>query len=492
MALPADPAAEPSPEPSPEPSAEPSAGPSGARVHAFTDDALGEHDAVALAEELRAGRVAPVEVVEAAIARAEKVASLGAVAYAAYDRARAAAAQPHDGFFAGVPTFVKDHTDVAGMPSQHGSGAFVAEPAVADGGYADTFFRLGVITLGKSQLSEFGISASAEGPGRTVRNPWNPAYSSGASSSGAAALVAAGVVPIAHANDGGGSIRIPAAACGLVGLKPSRGRVPQDAMFRKMPIRVVADGVVSRTVRDTAAYLRETERLYRNLALRPIGDVTGPGRKRLRIALVVDSIFAASDAETTATVRAAAELLESMGHHVEEIPVPVPASFVDDFKTYYGALFLFVNATGRHTFNPTFDWRRTEELTRGFAGYALRHLHRLPLAAARLRASTGASRRLYRQYDAVLTPTLSHVTPRLGHLDPNQPYEVVMSRLMSWVGFTPLQNATGDPAVSLPFATSSAGTPIGIQLSAGMGREARLLELAHAIEEARPFARITD
>jgi amidase len=467
------------------------ADPTRTRVHAFTDDALGDHDAVGLAEELRAGRVGRAEVVEAAIARAEQVEELGAVACAAYDRAREEAWREPRGFFAGVPTFVKDNTDVAGLPSQHGSAAFKAEPAIAHGDFASTFFRLGVVNLGKTQLSEFGISASAESTGRTVRNPWNPAYSSGASSAGAAALVAAGVVPMAHANDGGGSIRIPAAACGLVGLKPSRGRVPQDKMTRQMPVRVVADGVVTRTVRDTAAYLRETERLHRNLALRPIGDVSGPGRKKLRIALVVNSFFTTSDAETSATVREAAQLLESMGHHIEEIPVPVPETFVEDFKTYYGMLFLFLNATGRHTFNASFDWRRTESLTRGFAGYVLRHSHRIPLATARLRASTIASRRLYRQYDAVLTPTLSHLTPRLGHLDPNQPYEVVMSRLMEWVGFTPLQNATGDPAVSVPFATSSEGTPIGIQLTAGMGREARLLELAYAIEEARPFARIT-
>jgi amidase len=191
-------------------------------------------------------------------------------------------------------------------------------------------------------------------------------------------------------------------------------------------------------------------------------------------------------------VRAAAELLESLGHHVEEIDAPVPGTFVEDFKTYYGLLFLFLNATGKRTFNPTFDWRRTESLTRGFAGYVVRHLHRVPLAIARLRAATIVSRRFFSGYDVVLTPTLSHVTPRIGHLDPTLPYEVVMGRLVDWVGFTPLQNTTGDPAVSLPFATSSAGTPIGIHLAAGMGHEGTLLELAYAMEEARPFARIQD
>ncbi|WP_310961150.1 amidase [Nocardioides terrisoli] len=469
------------------------------RLHAFGDDALGDHDAVGLVAELRSGRVSPSELVEAAIARAERVAGpLGAIACPDFDRARQrarlldASAGAATGYFAGLPTFVKDNSDVAGLPTQHGTTAFRATPAAADGDFAATFFRLGPVNLGKSQLSEFGISASAESPGRTVRNPWSPEHSSGASSAGSAALVASGVVPLAHANDGGGSIRIPAAATGLVGLKPSRGRVPQDAMTRQMPVRVVADGVVTRSVRDTAAYLRETERLFRNLRLPPVGDVVGPGRKRRRIALVVDSVFTRSDAETAEAVRSAAALLESMGHHVEEIDVPVPDYFVGDFKVYYGLLFLVLNATGRHTFGPSFDWRRTEPLTRGFCAYVLRHLPRVPLAIARLRASTISSRRLYRQYDAVLTPTLSHVTPRIGYLDPTLPYDVVMDRLLGWVGFTPMQNATGDPAISLPFATSAEGTPIGIQLAAGMGRERRLLQLAYEVEQARPFARIQD
>ena len=139
------------------------------------------------------------------------------------------------------------------------------------------FLATGLIPLGKTQLSEFGFSASAEHPRLgAVRNPWHVEYSAGASSSGSAALVAAGAVPIAHANDGGGSIRIPAAVNGLVGLKPTRDRLAQDKMTRQMPVRIVADGVVTRSVRDTAAFLRESEKVYRNLELPPVGDITGP------------------------------------------------------------------------------------------------------------------------------------------------------------------------------------------------------------------------
>lgn len=463
------------------------------RVHAFADDALGELDAVGLAEQIRGGAVSASEAVEAAIRRAEAVDPvLGAIACADFERARRAVASPTAGFFSGVPTFLKDNVDVAGLPTQEGSAAFIAEPAPADGEFAASFLRLGPVCLGKTQLSEFGISASAESPGREVRNPWGTEYSSGASSAGSAAMVAAGVVPFAHGNDGGGSIRIPAAACGLVGLKPSRGRVPQDALFGRMPVKVVADGVLTRSVRDTAAYLREVERLRPVHALPPVGDVRGAGGGRRRIAVVVESPFTPTDAETAAAVREAAGLLESMGHGVEEIAAPVPASFEEDFKTYYGLLFLYMNVTGKSTFNKTFDWHRTESLTRGFAGYTLRRAHHLPAAIARLRASARRSRELYAGYDLVLTPTVSHLTPRIGHIDPTLPFDTVMGRLLAWVGFTPLQNATGDPAVSLPFGLSSQGTPVGIQLAGPMGSEARLLEMAYAVEEARPFARIQD
>jgi len=236
------------------------------RVHAFSaDDALTDLDATGLVAALRDGLVSVPEVVEAAIARTQQVdAALGAVAYAAYDRAREEARHPRGGFFAGVPTFVKDNVDVAGMPTQHGSDAFTAEPQRADGDFARMYLATGLIPLGKTQLSEFGFSGAADhvrlGP---VRSPWNPDHYAGASSAGSAALVAAGAVPIAHANDGGGSIRIPAAVNGLVGLKPTRGRLAQDRMMRDMPVRIVSDGVLTRSVRDLSLiHISEPTRPY--------------------------------------------------------------------------------------------------------------------------------------------------------------------------------------------------------------------------------------
>lgn len=465
------------------------------RVHAFADDALGDDDAVGLVARLQARQVSPGELVEAAIARTEQVEGpLNALADERFAAARAESSAPlaaDAAFFAGVPTLVKDNADVAGLPTRHGSDAFTATPASADGDVAASYRAMGLIVLAKSQLSEFGFSAAAEHPRiGPVRNPWDPEFSAGASSSGSGALVAAGAVPLAHANDGGGSIRIPAHANGLVGLKPTRGRTPQDKMHREMPVRIVADGVVSRSVRDTAAFLRESEKLHRNLKLPPIGDLTRPGRKRLKVAVVT----AAAGREATPEVRAltldTARLLEDLGHTVEEVAAPVPDSFADDFLLYWGFLSLFLLGTGRRSLGRDFDRSRTENLTRGLAEHTRRHLHRLPVAMARLQASGRASRRFFADHDVVLTPTLAAPTPRVGHLDATLPYEVVIERLMDLVAFTPLQNATGDPSLSLPLATTAAGMPQGMCFSAARGCEATLIELGYELEEARPFQRI--
>lgn len=461
------------------------------RIHAFGDDALGDLDAVGLVEALREGRVSAPELVEAAIARTEVVAApLGALAHRAYDRAREQAARPGAGFFAGVPTLIKDNVDVAGMPTQQGCDAFVSKVHPEDGDFARMFLATGLVPIGKSQLSEFGFSAAAEHPRLgPVRSPWDTDRVAGASSAGSAALVAAGAVPIAHANDGGGSIRIPAAVNGLVGLKPSRDRIAQDALSRQMPVRIVADGVVTRTVRDTAAFLREAEKAYRTLRLPPIGDITRPGKARLRIAVNTTGLQRAADPEVADAVRAVADLLHGAGHHVEEVAdLPVEAGFPDDFLLYWGLLALAIVRGGRFTFGPTWDAGRTDNLTRGLERHTRRHLHRLPGAITRLRRAPARSAAFFERYDAVLTPTLATSTPRVGHLDPTQPYEVVVERLLDWVAFTPLANVTGDPAISLPLATDADGLPLGVMLTAGLGREARLLELAYELERIAPFA----
>lgn len=466
------------------------------RVSAFDfgDDALGDRDAVGLVDALRSGEVTATELIEGAIARTEAVnPTLNGLAYEAFDRARSRATQPrpYGGYFDGVPSFLKDNVQVAGMPTMQGTDAWDPRPEKTDGPVARVFLSTGLVPLGKTQMSEFGFSGSAEHPRLgPVRNPWNPEFTAGASSSGAGAFVAAGVVPIAHANDGGGSIRIPAACNGLVGLKPTRGRLPLDEHAARMPLHLVTNGVLTRSVRDTAAFLREAERAYRNPKLAPIGDIRHPGKQRLRIAVCTKSIVREASSEIRELTLKSAALLESLGHRVDEIDNPVPARFKDDFLLYWQFLAFAIVRGGRRMIGPSFDRTKLDNLTLGLDRGAARNLYKVPLAIARLAASRRVTERMSATYDVVLMPTLADETPRIGHLDPGAPYEQVMERLMSWVAFTPLQNATGDAAISLPLAQSAAGLPVGMMLSTVRGREATLLELAYELEAAQPWPRI--
>ncbi|WP_435770001.1 amidase [Nocardioides sp. SYSU DS0651] len=462
------------------------------RVHSFTDDALGDLDAVGVAEHIAAGKVTVPEVVEAAIARVEKVAcELNAMAFPAYDRARALARAPRPGGLSGVPTLVKDNVDVAGMPTMAGTDAWDPRPARRDGDFVQMYLATGLVALGKSQLSEYGFSASAEHPRLgAVRTPWDTDHTAGASSSGSGALVAAGAVPIAHANDGGGSIRIPASVNGLVGLKPTRGRLAQDKQFRDMPIRIVSDGVLTRTVRDTAAFYREAERVHRPLHLPPVGDLTRPVRRRLRVALNTSGLSRGADPATRALTEQTADLLEELGHTVTEADVPVGPSFADDFLLYWASLGLAMVTTGRVLHGRSWKRANLDNLTQGLARHARRNLHRLPGAIARLKRAGGQAELFHEKYDVTLTPTLAMATPRVGHLDPTLDYDTIIDRLQDWVAFTPWQNVTGAPAVSLPLATTPEGLPQGMMFGAAPGQEALLIELAFELEEARPFPRI--
>ncbi|MFF7178096.1 amidase [Streptomyces sp. NPDC008121] len=461
-------------------------------VHAFRDDALGEHDAVGLAEAIRRGEVGAAE---AARDAAERVRSVEERLHAVQTHVDAPApAQGAGGVFSGVPTFVKDNTDFLGLPTGHGSAAFTPKAARRHAPFARQLLSSGVTVLGKTRLPEFGFSPTTEYEGaEPVRNPWNTGYSAGGSSGGSAALVAAGAVPIAHANDGGGSIRIPAACCGLVGLKPTRGRVVPNAQSRQLPLDIVTDGIVSRSVRDTAAFLAAAETHWRNPKLPPLGLVEGPSQRRLRIGFLVDSPNGVpTDAATRAAVTETVTTLERLGHTVEPVELDLDSRFTEDFLVYWGMLSFLLGVTGR-TLGADFDRRRMDGLSRGLREAYVREWRRTPGVLRRLKRTSQAYAAAFRGLDLVLTPVLAHTTPPIGHLGPDVPYATLIERILAYVAFTPVNNVVGNPSLSLPApGATEDGLPVGVLFSGRPGKERTLLELAFELEADRPFRRIQD
>ncbi|WP_069159594.1 amidase [Nocardia altamirensis] len=456
------------------------------RLHSFADDALGEHDAVALADLVRSGERSARELADAAVARANRVEELAAVAYPSYHKPLLPAAR--DGRLYGVPTFVKDNADIAGMPTNQGTAAFLAKPAKEHGPYSRQFLSAGMTVLGKSSLPEFGFNATTEPPfARPTLNPWHTSHSVGASSGGAAALVASGVVPIAHGNDGGGSIRIPAACTGLVGLKPSRGRHVDTALTRAMPVNIISEGVLTRTVRDTAAYTAAVEQYWHNPKLPPIGLVEGPPTKPMRIALVLESISGpVPQGPIRAAVEQIATTLAAHGHRVEPVAMPFDDTLEVAFLRYWGLLAAMVASTGKLA-DRTFDTSRLDDLTLGLRRYYLRSALSTPKTLYRLRAAAATYETTFAPYDAALLPTLGHETPELGYLSPTVPFDELLDRLRTYVAFTPINNITGTPSISIPAGLTPAGLPIGVQLAGTVGTERTLLELAYLIEAEHPF-----
>jgi len=465
------------------------------RVHAVSDDALGDHDAVDLAALVRSREVSPGELAAAAVARARRVEpALNALVLERFDEAIATAESLPEGPFRGVPTFIKDMSDLTGYPTRWGSDALAgAGPADHDAPEVAQLLAMGTNVLGKTTMPDFGIICSAEYPdGPPTRNPWNTGHTPGGSSSGAAAMVAAGVVPLAHAADGGGSIRIPAAACGLVGLKPTRGRIAEDVTGKVLPVRVTSHGVVTRTVRDSWAYLAAAEQQFRPRSLQPIGPIGAPLSSTLRIGYITDtSNGAAIDAATRRVQDETVALLESLGHQVEHMANPISASLADDFILYYGFLALMIATGGRKLFDPSFDRSALTPVVRGFGDHCRQNLAKLPGAIRRLRRSTAEASALFVRNDVLVTPTVGQVAPLIGHFDTALPYDELLPRVAEWACFTPWNNVTGHPAVSLPMGHDEVtGLPIGMMFHADGGRERLLLELAAQLEQAQPFRRI--
>lgn len=451
---------------------------------------LAELDAVETASRIRSGAISASEAVEAAIERAERIdPKINAIATKTFDAARKAAAAPLSGAWAGVPTFIKDLDDLPGVATGFGSRAFPGYKGKEMTPLIATVMDLGVVSLGKSTTPEFGLTATTEPLSAGItRNPWNLDHSVGGSSGGAAALVAAGVVPVAHGSDGGGSIRIPASCCGNVGLKMTRGRHPTARDETAGPIALAVHGVESRTVRDTAAVVAAFEIAAGDTGLAPVGLVSAPGARRLRIGLATAGPYDRPvDPEIAEATRAVAKICEGLGHGVEEVKLAIAPGIEEAFMLYWSkyawaAVTLWEQVTHLKRNGLAF-----EPFTLGLTAQYDAQADKFEAAIARLTALTGEFNSLIADYDVLLTPVVAAPPPLIGYLSPKLPYEEHLQRVMDYVQFTGLYNIVGAPAISLPLSMSKSGLPVGAMFGARIGDEKTLLELAYELEEAAPW-----
>jgi amidase len=454
-----------------------------------------------LAQMVRVGEVSSVELVEASLARIEALQpELNAFVHLDPEGALASAAEVGPGDerpFAGVPIAIKDTAPMAGMPFRLGSELFGDFVPRHDAFLVRRIREAGFVIVGKTNLPEFGILPVSEprrfGP---VRNPWDPERTPGGSSGGAAAAVAAGMVPLAHGSDGGGSIRIPAACCGLVGLKAARGRISRGPDLGDDLL--TTDGVLTRTVAETAEMLDL-------LAGYEIGDATwapppaepfaeaarrDPGR--LRIGVTVEPpMDAPLDPQAERAVRDAAELLESLGHEVRDVPAPwAGLDLAGAFTLAFGsALSMAIARAGmirggepeRELVEPL-SWLIWE-------GSRERSATELMLARAAMGRGARKVIAAWETFDVLLTPALAQRPVRIGEIDscsanPADDFR----RSGHFTPFTAIFNMTGQPAISVPLFHGDDGLPLAIQLAGAPIREDVLLSLAAQLEQARPWA----
>jgi amidase len=470
----------------------------------MTDD-FAHLDATGQAELVRSGEASPAELVDAAIARAEALnPELNAIIHPFYEEAgETAAGELPDGPFKGVPFVFKDlGAGLAGQPMHMGLKPLRdADFRLPTDTYLGARFRdAGFVTIGKTNTPQLGILPTTEpklyGPSR---NPWNTDHSTGGSSGGSAAATAAGIVPLAHANDGGGSIRIPAAECGLVGLKPTRQRTSEGPLIGDNMSGLTVELAVSHSVRDTAAVLDAVhgpapgDPYVAPPPARPYTDELEADPQGLRIALITQA-FAGGEVDQVvvdAAQRSAKEL-EGLGHSVE---VPdLPELGEQDVAPTFIARWAAGQAQILAAFERMLDIQITADDVEPLT-WALAEIGKATGAAEYLEAVAlhqGLSRvvaGLYESYDLILTPTLGEPPPPLGTFDDSGPDPLVaIRRAEKTAAFTALFNITGQPAISLPLYMTDDGLPIGIQFAAEFGREDQLIAIAAQLERAVPWA----
>jgi amidase len=469
-------------------------------------------DAVGWAERVRRREVSPAELVREAVARLDAAVDLNAVVHR-FDAEAFLQRLPEDGPLRGVPFLLKDELDLAGYPVTYGSRLLAGLRPTRTHPVIQRFLDAGLVPLGRTNMSEVGLLPTTEphafGP---THNPWKRGYSPGGSSGGSAAAVAAGVVPLAQAGDGGGSIRIPASACGLVGLKPSRGRHP--AAMDDPPFGFVVHLGLSTTVRDTAALLDVTSAGIDGLP-RPEGGFLEDHRRDpspLRVGLTTRDFFGRPfHREVETAVERVAERLEGLGHRVERVLPPFETeTFAAAFRVLWAAAAaVFLKRVEQEA--PVPAWLRpvtrrpwvfrtlvglpvgpalTERFTRRLATMDARHAPSdLWLAEQVMHTARASVDAFFAERDLWLTATLPAPPGRIGSLSVDGTEDELQARLFGAVAYTPVANATGHPALSLPAGSSEEGLPLGAHFMAPLGREDRLLRVASQLERAHPWPR---
>ncbi|MDI1449089.1 amidase family protein [Polyangium sp. 6x1] len=449
---------------------------------------LWELDAVGQAALVTSGEVSALDLVDAAIARIEKLEPVvHAIASVDFDAAREKARARPTGPLGGVPFLLKDVLAYPGHKLTMGSRLFRDYVAPAGSPYTERFDAAGLITLGKTTTSEFGLLGSTETLlAGITRNPWDLAKSATGSSGGAAAAVASGMVPMAHANDGGGSIRIPASACGLFGFKPGRGRCVSTGYVD--PLGILIEHCVSRSVRDSALLLSLTEDPG---AMPRVGYVDRPLDRKLRIGVYTTTLLGrAPDPEVMRSLAQTMRLCAELGHEVVEAPPPPVdgASLSEAFFTLEGCFMRDLARTLESMFGRPIGENDLEPYTLAL----IHHSRSLPEGAqARAQAAFAhASVRMLsymESYDVLLCPTLPVAPYDLGTLAPELDRELLIRRTEVLAGYTPIHSMAGVPAMSVPLGSSESGLPLGSHFAAPLGQEATLLGLAYQLEEAAPW-----
>jgi amidase len=473
-------------------------------------------DATEIAAMIQRKEITALEAVDDAIARAEAMQpKLNFLVTPLFEQARARAkAGGLTGPFAGVPYLIKDMYDIQGVPTRWGARfTEIAPIPTASCSQVKAFEAAGLVLIGKSALGEFGWLPTTEpltfGP---TRNPWDLSRTPGGSSGGSAAAVAAGVLPMADAADGGGSIRIPASACGLFGMKPSRRRLIGD-QHPAGGIELTAEHCVSRSVRDSAGLFAAMECVGAKAALPPIGAVTGPSKRRLRVGYVLGSIGGRQpDAEVRAGAESAANLMEQLGHKVEPTVWPLDgAALNDDFVKLFSAAALEVTGLARLAINPKVialaslalksigllprgigrkpDTSVVEPMTLAMADEAAKlPAGELEKAKTRLREYEASYEGWFARYDVILSPVLLQPPVPIGHIAGDVAIETLMARIFNFADYTLLHNIVGAPAMSVPLYWTAGGLPVGMQFAARVGGEQTLFELGYELEAAQPWA----